>query len=162
MVYRARSTIRHVDCSGVPNRMTTFLFKTFALTALASSALLLLSDSSAEACGGCFSPPTEVTIVTDHRMALSVSTNQTVLWDQIKYSGNPQEFAWVLPVRQGATIELANDEFFTALDQSTQPTIQAPNQYGGGFGCGLTGCSEASSASESAGASASLIVTTLV
>ena len=37
-------------------------------------------------------------------MALSISTQQTVLWDQIRYSGDPAEFAWVLPVRAGAKL----------------------------------------------------------
>jgi hypothetical protein len=67
-----------------------------------------------------------------------------VLWDQIRYAGDPKEFAWVLPVRAGATIELSNDEFFAALDASTQPTVQAPNYYAGSYGCALTGCGESS------------------
>ncbi len=94
----------------------------------------------AYACGGCFSPPSERTVVTDHRMALSVSPQQTILWDQIRYSGDPKEFAWVLPVREGAHVEVANDEWFAALDSTTQPTIQGPAVSGQGFGCGLAGC----------------------
>jgi hypothetical protein len=98
--------------------------------------------------------PTERTVVTDHRMALSVSTTQTVLWDQIRYSGDPSEFAWVLPVRAGAVIEASNDAFFTALDTSTQPVVFGPSTFGGNYGCGLTGCSAttAESASSAPGA----------
>ncbi len=110
-----------------------------------ASACALLEPATAAACGGCFTQPappqSERTIVTDHRMALSISTKQTVLWDQIRYSGDPAEFAWVLPVRSGAKIELSNDAFFTALDASTQPVVYAPQTYGGGMGCGLAGCS---------------------
>lgn len=98
----------------------------------------------AAACGGCFVPTTERTVVTDHRMALAVSRERTVLWDQIRYSGDPAEFAWVLPVRGGAKLELANDELFTALDASTQPVVVAPNRFGGAMGCGLTGCAATS------------------
>jgi hypothetical protein len=36
-------------------------------------------------------------VVTEHRMAVSLSPVQTVLWDQIKYSGTPSDFAWVCP-----------------------------------------------------------------
>jgi hypothetical protein len=67
-----------------------------------ASTIALLDPGRAEACGGCFVQPSERTVVTDHRMALSISTTQTVLWDQIRYSGDPAEFAWVLPVRAGA------------------------------------------------------------
>jgi hypothetical protein len=117
---------------------------------LASAASVVVVDAPrAEACGGCFVQPTERSVVTDHRMALSISTTQTVLWDQIRYSGDPAEFAWVLPVRAGAKVEVANDAFFTALDASTQPVVYGPQTFGGNYGCGLTGCgnSESSAAS---------------
>lgn len=115
-------------------------------------AAAVLEPAPAEACGGCFVQQSERTVVTDHRMALSISTTQTVLWDQIRYSGDPAEFAWVLPVRAGAKIEVSNDAFFTALDASTQPVVFAPQTYGGAYGCGVTGCgSETTSSAESGG-----------
>ena len=126
--------------------MKTSLLACFAMAA----AIALLDPARAEACGGCFVQQTERTVVTDHRMALAVSPEQTVLWDQIRYSGDPAEFAWVLPVRSGATIQLSNDEFFAALDASSQPVVRGPATYGGGYGCGLTGCS--SQADSTAGA----------
>jgi hypothetical protein len=110
-----------------------------AVTALAAL-VVTLDPGPAAACGGCFVQQTERTVVTDHRMALSVSPTQTVLWDQIRYSGDPAEFAWVLPVRPGATLQLSNDAFFSALDASTQPVIYAPSTYGGAMGCGVAGC----------------------
>jgi len=100
--------------------------------ALASAiAAIPLYARGARACGGCFHPPptpTQLvgTVVTDHRMAFSLSTAQTVLWDQIEYTGNPSEFAWVLPVRPGATIELSQDAWLAALDASTQTVIIGP------------------------------------
>ena len=45
-------------------------------------------------------------MITDHRMVFSISPTQTILWDQIRYVGNPAEFAWVLPIHPGATIQL--------------------------------------------------------
>ena len=80
----------------------------------------------AKACGGCFGPPTEVTVVNEHRMVLSISKTRTVLWDQIKYSGGASEFAWVLPVKPGTKIQLSHDEFIAALDSYTQPVITGP------------------------------------
>lgn len=115
--------------------------------ALVVSACAVFEPNPAEACGGCFVPQQERTVVTDHRMALSISQEQTVLWDQIRYSGDPAEFAWVLPVRPGAKLEVSNDEWFTALDASTQPVVYQPNTFGGGYGCALTGCGSEESAS---------------
>lgn len=114
------------------------------------STCALFRPSIAEACGGCFVPQTERTVVTDHRMALSISPQQTVLWDQIRYSGDPAEFAWVLPVRANAKLEISNDEWFSALDASTQPVVYEPNRFGGRVGCALTGCASEDSAAESA------------
>ncbi len=123
-----------------------------ALVVLTGAMVAMLDAPRAEACGGCFVPPTDSTVVTDHRMALSISPQQTILWDQIRYSGDPREFAWVLPVINGAKLELANDEFFNALDRSTQPTVVAPNTFGGAAGCALTGCASDTASSEAAGA----------
>ncbi|HEY8040921.1 MAG TPA: DUF2330 domain-containing protein [Polyangiaceae bacterium] len=106
---------------------------------VALAAASVLAARPARACGGCFAPPTEVTVVTDHRMAFSISPTQSVLWDQIKYSGAPQDFAWVLPVMPGAKVELSHDEFFAALDALSTPTITGPSPScgsGSSVGCG--------------------------
>ena len=109
------------------------------------------------ACGACFHsppPPSQVvdtSLVTDHRMAFSISQTQTVLWDQIRYSGTPTDFAWVLPIRAGARVELSSDAWLAALDASTRTVItgptaacqgSAPTQYeGSGVGCGSSSAS---------------------
>src|SRR6202043_3296116 len=63
------------------------------------SALAVMAERDASACGGCFHPPTQSqSDITDERMLLSVSTLQTTLYDQIRYSGTPSSFAWVLPI----------------------------------------------------------------
>lgn len=96
----------------------------------------------ADACGACIAPPSENTVVTGHRMALSVSPKQTVLWDQIEYAGAPESFAWVLPVKPGATVQLSSDAWFDTLDAATntqifQPQISCANGSSSDFGCGL-------------------------
>lgn len=91
------------------------------------------------ACGACISPPGESTVVTGHRMALSISPKQTVLWDQIEYAGAPESFAWVLPVKPGAIIQLSTDAFFDTLDATTTTQVLQPSISCGGdssFGCG--------------------------
>ncbi len=121
-----------------------------SIAMLASASALTLNPRPAAACGGCFHGPPQVneteSVITDHRMALAISPTQTTLWDQVKYSGDPAEFAWVLPVGKGATIELARDEWLEALDVMSAPVVTSPavscpggfggGGYGGGGGCG--------------------------
>jgi hypothetical protein len=96
-------------------------------------------------------------------MAFSVSPQQTVLWDQIEYSGDPQDFAWVLPVMAGAQVQLSHDQFFAALDALTDPVITGPDPQCGsgspGIGCGSSSSGNAGFASpESAGGGSSVQV----
>ena len=95
---------------------------------LAAAALVYSPDASA--CGGCFPPPPppgqSQSIVTDHRMILSVSQSQTTLYDQIQFQGNPAEFAWVLPISGTVEIGLSSDVVFNTLHTVTQSTVVEP------------------------------------
>lgn len=93
------------------------------VAALAGAAM----PERASACGGCFAPQGSPTVVTRHQMAVALTTTETTLWDQIEYAGNPEDFVWVLPVRGGVPVELADNAFFEALEQATRITMQAPN-----------------------------------
>ncbi len=86
----------------------------------------LLYQRPAEACGGCFVPPENNTVVTDHRMILSVGQGQSTLYDQIRYQGSPESFAWVLPITGEAQVGLSADVVFSALDSMTQVAVVAP------------------------------------
>ncbi|HEY8039846.1 MAG TPA: DUF2330 domain-containing protein [Polyangiaceae bacterium] len=98
-----------------------------AMCAVPALALLAAGERSASACGGCFGPPKETDdVVTDHRMVLSVSPQQTTLYDQIRYAGNPSSFAWVLPIRGTVTIGISSNAIFDALDASSRTTVQQP------------------------------------
>jgi hypothetical protein len=111
----------------------------FLMAGALALAAIPLSESYAHACGGCFIRPTEVTVVSGHRMVFSISQSRSILWDQFSYSGDPSEFAWVLPVHAASVkLELAHDEFIAALDAYSTPTIvgPSPNNGGGGIGCG--------------------------
>lgn len=85
---------------------------------------------TADACGGCFAPPETVQVVTDHRMVLSLSSTQSTLWDQFRYSGRPAEFSWILPIRytEQLRIATATNEFMQLVDAATAPQVFAPNR----------------------------------
>jgi hypothetical protein len=144
----------------------TLRFGSLALVSLAALSAAALASNDARACGGCFHPEDqpETTLVTAHRMAFAVSPAQTVLWDQVQFSGAPSEFAWVLPIKPGAYVELSNDAWFESLDAATSTRVVAPqitckNQtFNDGFegssnsGCG---CGSSLTAAEDGSASGS-------
>ena len=103
-------------------------FAKAALAAVAISGSFMALETEARACGGCFIPTENPTVVTDHRMILSVSKDQTTLYDQIKYSGSPSSFAWVLPISGTVEVGLSADIVFQALDGMTQTQITPPPQ----------------------------------
>lgn len=130
--------------------------KALAMMGVMTTAMTLgvLGEKDASACGGCLHPPDEnPTVVTDHRMILSISPVQTTLYDQVRYQGNPSSFAWVLPINGEAKIGLSSDALFTTLDQSSQTAITAPPSpcpsppSCGNYGS--AGSADASSASDS-------------
>lgn len=102
----------------------------FSLTtvSLLTTLALYLQPTAADACGGCFTPPRAPSSVLGHRMVLSVSPTQTTLWDQFNYSGNPSEFAWILPIQNGPAVRvaLADDRFPAALQQMTPIGLALP------------------------------------
>lgn len=83
-------------------------------------------EREAQACGGCFTPPENPTVVTDHRMILSIAKEQSTLYDQIKYTGSPSAFAWVLPISGIVDVGLSADIVFQALDGVTATSIVPP------------------------------------
>jgi hypothetical protein len=98
----------------------------YALAATLPLLSLLTTTDEAKACGGCFVSESESTQVTGHRMVLSISNEQTTLYDQIQYSGDPAEFAWVLPIRGQVDIGLSSDALFSLLEQETSVQINSP------------------------------------
>ena len=110
-----------------------------AALAVFACAASLPAPRRAEACGGCFGQT--ITTVESHRMAVLLSPERSVLWDQIAYSGDPEDFVWVLPVPgPEVTIEIAEATFFDELDGQTAPVVQPEqNQPQGCFGCCAAG-----------------------
>jgi hypothetical protein len=109
------------------------------------AAALVHAPRVADACGGCFAGSETVTSVDSHRMVVALSPDKTILWDQIRYTGSPQDFVWVLPVPSAAAqLGIADASFFDELDSQTAPQITGPtltppdcppppDGWGGGF-----------------------------
>lgn len=117
-------------------------------------AAALSAPGSADACGGGgffqdVGVSTQTAKVDGHRVVISLSKTQTVLWDQIRFSGAPEDFAWIYPIKPGAKLELASDAWTDTLDAATTKILQSPSitcyEEGGGssggtsFGCGSAG-----------------------
>lgn len=105
--------------------------RTYAMGMVALlSAMVVLGvawPSPAHACGGCFHPTeSRSTQVTGHRMVLSISQTQTTLWDQFDYAGDPEDFAWVLPINGSATIGLSSEASLAALEQDASVVVSSP------------------------------------
>jgi len=106
--------------------MKALALSLFATATLAAAALTY-APRSAAACGGCFAPDETITTVDGHRMAISLTMERTVLWDQIRYTGDPADFVWVLPVPTAdAQLELADPVFFDDLENATAPRVSPP------------------------------------
>ena len=104
----------------------------------------------AEACGGCAPPVGENTQVTGHRMIFATSKTQTTLYDQIEYSGAPEEFAWFLPIKGEVGVQVSSDLLFAFLGQSSSPQVLPPP-----LNCPdpPSGCDEFSAGAEDGGGS---------
>ena len=91
------------------------------------AAVHLAAPRAAHACGGCFSPPETITTVESHRMVVALSPEKSVLWDQIRYTGDPEDFVWVLPVPSAdVAVNVADDLFFAELEAQTAPQVLPP------------------------------------
>ena len=102
--------------------------RTSWLVVPALAAGLMMVEGRADACGGCFAPPETVTELDSHRMVVALSPNQTSLWDQIQYRGQPSEFVWVLPVpTEEARVALSSASFFDQLDRQTSARVRPAN-----------------------------------
>jgi len=99
-----------------------------SLLACGLLALGSLVPQDAAACGGCFQSiqQSRSTQVTGHRMIFSISNEQTSLWDQISYAGEPESFAWVLPIKGQVDVGVSSDALFAQLEQRTQVTVLSP------------------------------------
>jgi len=104
----------------------------FAL-GLASAALLQLVDTPAAHACGCLSPPA----VTEGDFAVNQAAEQLIFETEpgwvtahvlIKFSGDPSQFAWIVPVPEVPELALSPASAFGLLDQATAPSISVTTQ----------------------------------
>lgn len=70
--------------------------------------------------------PDESVPVTGHKMILSLSQQSTTLWDQFSYTGAPESFGWLLPIKGQVEVGLSSDALFDTFGQVTAPQVFAP------------------------------------
>src|SRR4051812_27420661 len=87
---------------------------------------LLLAARSAHAFGGAFFAQTDAPRVTEHSVIVSITDTETTLWDEMSFTGSPSSFAWVLPVKGGATIGVSSDALFESLGVATAVRVSSP------------------------------------
>ena len=96
----------------------------------AAMAVSVAGERDASACGVCLhvpSPPGQVqTVITDEKMIYSISKDQTTLFDEIRYTGEPSSFAWVLPIKGTVTVGLSADVMFKTMETLTATTVNQP------------------------------------
>jgi hypothetical protein len=93
---------------------------------------LTLYTPDALACG-CFTPPDPSVPVVQagERIAFAQSNGQVTAHIQIQYSGNAQDFGWLLPLPSVPTLQLGVDELFNQLTATTQPKYKLNRVYEG-------------------------------
>ena len=95
-------------------------------SALIASAITAL-PSPARACGGFFCDNLDPVVQTAERILFRVNADDTVTTIvEIQYQGPPSQFAWVLPVAPGLTVEditTAPAGLFDALEERTAPVF---------------------------------------
>jgi len=96
---------------------------------------VLLTPLSAAACGGMFSADA-YTEQSAERLIFAVDPGQVTLYEQIRYTGSPKDFAWVLPVPAVPTVETAPLSLFQDLDRQTAPRFSLPSPPDCGFNGG--------------------------
>lgn len=94
-----------------------------ALGVAAIASLIATSTTTdAHACGGFFpgqDAGSSTAVIGDHRMVLSISKDQTTLYDQMRFQGSPSSLAWVVPVHGTIDIGLSADVLFATLEKRT-------------------------------------------
>jgi hypothetical protein len=96
------------------------LGSSIALSALALGTVLTALPQSAEACGGLFCSRQRVDQAGEKILFATDGENVTV-YVQIQYTGDAQNFSWIVPVPSEPVVGLGSDSLFTALRATTRP-----------------------------------------
>lgn len=94
---------------------------------LLALACMLFTPLSAAACGGLFTADS-YTEQSAERLIFAVNPGKVTLYEQIRYTGSPRDFAWVLPVPAIPQIDTASVELFQNLNTQTAPHFYTPGE----------------------------------
>ncbi|MEM6992533.1 MAG: DUF2330 domain-containing protein, partial [Myxococcota bacterium] len=122
--------------------------KTSLLLATAAAVAALAVPSEARACGGTFCDTGPAAMPVDQKgenVLFVVEDGMVEAHVQIQYTGNPEQFAWIVPVMAAPEIEVGSDLLFQAALTATVPTFtlntraedNCQSDQGNAFGCGL-------------------------
>lgn len=113
---------------------------TWLASALAAGALTFAAPREANACGGFFCSSSPIDQTAEH-ILFSVNADRTVTaYVQIKYSGDRDGFAWIVPVPGVPTLSADfPDQALSALDSATQPQYRKSVCYGGALDFAVPG-----------------------
>jgi uncharacterized protein (TIGR03382 family) len=102
--------------------MLTLTRKSLPLIALLAAGGSLAAPRAARACG-CFAQPNAVQQVVQagERIVFAVRGDEVEMHVQVAYSGDAQDFGWLLPVPEVPELSLGSDDLFAQLDLSFAP-----------------------------------------
>ena len=110
--------------------------KTLWMTTLVAAMAALWTPATAQACGGCFSPPSndnQQTVVQNAERVLfwrNEATKTSYVWIEVVYAGLAKDFGWVVPVPKQPKVGVGTQLAFDALDRrmALRTALQAAAQ----------------------------------
>jgi len=87
--------------------------------------VLVVGPSTVGACCGFFCTTVPVDQAAE-RIVFTMDEGSITTYVQINYTGNPEDFAWVLPMPSVPKVDTASSTMFRDLDRLTQPVYIAP------------------------------------
>jgi hypothetical protein len=127
-----------------------------AALAITLVSLVAMTPTDARACGGTFcdarptpTAPQPMPIPqTGENILFVVDDTHVEAHVQIQYSGDPEQFAWIVPVTAAPEISAGSQKLFENLLEATVPTFNVERIS---FDCGIGAAADASSASAGCG-----------
>src|SRR5262245_36666321 len=94
---------------------------------LLAASLALLGPAKAEACGGFFCSGQNID-QSGERVLFVLENGHVQAHIQIQFTGDADQFSWVVPVSTVPTFDVGSDEVFQALLGSTVPRYTRENR----------------------------------
>ncbi|MGH7296029.1 MAG: DUF2330 domain-containing protein, partial [Polyangiaceae bacterium] len=95
--------------------------------AAALASTVLAGPARARAMGAIVTRPGGSSSTTQVRLAVSSTGTRTSRWASIGVHGDGAPFAWVIPVKPDAFVDLASDAWLEALEDATTPRVVPPD-----------------------------------